>query len=141
MRRQIWILALCLLLPVLCACSGDPAAPAADARSAEAEARAASATEAAADRLEISPPTLPDAGLHPAEEKPGEDPEIAARRELAREYLDRDAAELIEALGEPLERNYAPSCLGGGEDGELVYEGFTVYTYREGDRETVTDVS
>ena len=87
------------------------------------------------------PPTLPDAGLHPAEEKPGEDPEIAARRELAREYLDRDAAELIEALGEPLERNYAPSCLGGGEDGELVYEGFTVYTYREGDRETVTDVS
>ena len=54
---------------------------------------------------------------------------------------DNVAAKLIEALGEPLERNYAPSCLGGGEDGELVYEGFTVYTYREGDRETVTDVS
>ena len=111
------------------------------ARPAEAEARDASATEAAADRPEIGAPTLPDAGLHPAEEKPGEEPEIAARRELAREYLDRDAAELIEALGEPLERNYAPSCLGSGEDGELVYEGFTVYTYREGDRETVTDVS
>ena len=70
-----------------------------------------------------------------------EDEEIAARRALAREYLERDAEELIEALGEPLERNYAPSCLGAGEDGELVYEGFTVYTYREGDRETVTDVS
>ena len=119
MRKQLWILALCLLLSALCAC-GAPAAPAADARPAEAEARGSSASEAAADRLEIGPPTLPDAGLHPAEEKPGEDPEIAARRELAREYLDRDAAELIEALGEPLERNYAPSCLGGGEDGELV---------------------
>ncbi|MBQ6272651.1 MAG: hypothetical protein IJK63_00330 [Oscillospiraceae bacterium] len=141
MRKQIRILVLCLLLPALCACGGDPAAPAAEARPAEAEARDASATEAAADRPEIGAPTLPDAGLHPAEEKPGEEPEIAARRELAREYLDRDAAELIEALGEPLERNYAPSCLGSGEDGELVYEGFTVYTYREGDRETVTDVS
>ena len=140
MRKQLWILALCLLLSALCAC-GAPAAPAADARPAEAEARGSSATEAAADRPEIGPPILPDAGLHPAEEKPGEDPEIDARRELAREYLDRDAAELIEALGEPLERNYAPSCLGGGEDGELVYEGFTVYTYREGDRETVTDIS
>ena len=53
----------------------------------------------------------------------------------------RDDLEYAHTSGEPLERNYAPSCLGGGEDGELVYEGFTVYTYREGDRETVTDVS
>ena len=55
--------------------------------------------------------------------------------------MGEDVTKLIDALGEPLERNYAPSCLGGGEDGELVYEGFTVYTYREGDRETVKDVA
>ena len=141
MRRQIWSLALCLMLLALCACGGNSAAPAEDARLEDAEARDASVTDAVEERVEIGPPTLPDAGLHEAEEKPQEDEEIAARRALAREYLERDAEELIEALGEPLERNYAPSCLGNGEDGELVYEGFTVYTYREGDRETVTDVS
>ena len=141
MRRQIWSLALCLMMLALCACSTAPAAPAEDARLAQAEARDASVTDAVEERVEIGPPTLPDAGLHEAEEKPQEDEEIAARRALAQEYLERDAEELIEALGEPLERNYAPSCLGDGEDGELVYEGFTVYTYREGDRETVTDVS
>ena len=142
MRRQIWILALCLMMLALCACGGaSPSAPAVDARLEDAEACDAAVTEAVEERVEIGPPTLPDAGLHEAVETPGEDGEIAARRALAQEYLERDAEELIEALGEPLERNYAPSCLGNGEDGELVYEGFTVYTYREGERETVTDVS
>ena len=32
------------------------------------------------------------------------------------------------------------SCLGCGEDGELVYNGFTVYTYKEGDSEVVQNV-
>ena len=33
--------------------------------------------------------------------------------------------------------DYAQSCLGTGEDGNLYYDGFTVYTYREGDVETI----
>ena len=36
--------------------------------------------------------------------------------------------------------SYASSCLGSGEDGELVYNGFTVYTYKEGDSEVVQNV-
>ena len=86
-------------------------------------------------------PGLPDAGLHPAEPSSTPDPTIAQRREKAILFLEKDVEDLIGELGEPLERSYAPSCLGDGEDGILVYEGFTVYTYREGGRETVIDVA
>ncbi len=55
-------------------------------------------------------------------------------------FIGRSAASMIAAIGQPNARDYAPSCLGGGEDGELFYNGFTVYTYREGNTETVQDV-
>ena len=50
--------------------------------------------------------------------------------------------DLYALIGEPGSSDYAPSCLnpGVGEDGNLYYEGFIVYTYREGDTETVTYV-
>ena len=48
---------------------------------------------------------------------------------------------LTDAIGEPKNESYASSCLGDGEDGELSYDGFTVYTYRAPDgTETVYDV-
>lgn len=47
---------------------------------------------------------------------------------------------MIAAIGSPSGSSYAPSCLGPGEDGELFYDGFTVYTYREGGTEIVQDV-
>ncbi len=146
-KRMLSLILALLLAAALCACGSQtespapteaPAAP--TASPAPAPAPASEETPGPETAPADAPPILPDAGLHPAEEKPAEDPEIAARRELALSFLDRDLAELIAELGEPLERSYAPSCLGGGEDGELVYEGFTVYTYREGDRETVSDV-
>lgn len=113
MLKRILSLALVLLLALsICAC-GSPSQPAPTP-----EASASPVPEAAAPEADT--------------------PE--ARRELALSFVNKDAAALIEALGEPLERSYAPSCLGSGQDGELRYEGFTVYTYREGDRETVKDV-
>ena len=150
-RVRFLILAL-LLVPALCACGQESASPApSELPAPEVSPTPAEAaplpTEAPAETAEPVPedpdarPALPDAGLHPAEEKPAEDPEIAARKALALQYVNQDAEALIRELGEPLERSYAPSCLGKGEDGELCYEGFTVYTYREGDRETVKDVS
>ena len=50
--------------------------------------------------------------------------------------------ELIALIGEPQSSDYAPSCLnpGVGEDGNLYYEGFTVYTYKEDGVEEVVDV-
>ena len=57
-------------------------------------------------------------------------------------YIDKPVSELIAAIGEPQSSDYAPSCLnpGQGEDGMLYYDGFVVYTYKEGDTETVQDV-
>ena len=47
---------------------------------------------------------------------------------------------LYAAIGKPLSSNYASSCNGPGEDGELSYNGFVVYTYRENGVETVVAV-
>ena len=47
---------------------------------------------------------------------------------------------MIAAIGAPASKSYASSCMGDGEDGELHYSGFTVYTYKEGSSEKVTDV-
>ena len=59
---------------------------------------------------------------------------------IAESYIGKEVSELYDAIGEPESVSYASSCLGGGEDGELVYNGFTVYTYKEGDSEVVQNV-
>lgn len=59
---------------------------------------------------------------------------------IAETYLERDVDDLIAVIGEPQSRSYATSCGGEGEDGELVYDGFTVYTFRTDDYEIVKDV-
>ena len=61
----------------------------------------------------------------------------ASPMETAQTFVDKEAEELIAVIGEPLSSDYAPSCLGPGKDGELCYEGFTVYTYKEGGSEIV----
>lgn len=62
-------------------------------------------------------------------------------KDLAISCIDQSVDVLIDLIGEPASSDYAPSCLGeGGEDGNLYYDGFTVYTYREGETETVRDV-
>ena len=59
---------------------------------------------------------------------------------IAKSYIDAPVEDLIAEIGEPVDRDYAPSCMGSGDDGNLYYDGFTVYTYREGDSEVVIDV-
>ena len=65
---------------------------------------------------------------------------VAEKLDIVKQYIDKPLADLIAVIGEPQSRDYAPSCLGDGEDGLLVYDGFVVYTYREGDSEIVYDV-
>lgn len=66
----------------------------------------------------------------------------ADAKALAQSCIDKTVDELYALIGEPVSSDYAPSCLnpGEGEDGNLYYDGFVVYTYREGDTETVTYV-
>lgn len=61
--------------------------------------------------------------------------------EMAKASIGSDAASLIQKIGSPQDSYYASSCLGDGEDGELYYETFTVYTFRDADgKEQIYDV-
>ena len=74
------------------------------------------------------PPPAPD---------PEPDPEPAAN---PADYIGSSVDALYAVFGYPGSSDYGPSCIGPGEDGQLYYSGFTVYTYRENGVETVKDV-
>ena len=77
----------------------------------------------------------------PAEESEAPAEEEPSPLEAAKAFEGAPLEDLIAAVGEPLSSDYAPSCLGEGEDGNLYYDGFTVYTYRDVDgSETVNYV-
>lgn len=67
-------------------------------------------------------------------------PEANEDKALAESMIGEEVSKLIEVIGEPDSADYASSCLGPGEDGELQYDGFTVYTYKEGDSEVIQNV-
>lgn len=89
-----------------------------------------------------TPEPAPEPSAEPEPEPVPEedDTDWEAIRAVAEQFIEKDVSGLIEALGEPSATDYASSCLGPGEDGELVYGGFTVYTYREGNTEIVKEV-
>ncbi len=61
-------------------------------------------------------------------------------KEIAEDLIGEDVSKLYDAIGEPSDSSYAESCLGPGEDGELHYDGFTVYTYKENSSEIIQNV-
>ena len=74
----------------------------------------------------------------PAETRPAEPAKPTASQ--ASGYVGSSASALESALGAPTSKSYSPSCMGEGEDGIWTYDGFTVYTYKEGGSETVEAV-
>ena len=125
MKKTCLILLVLLLSLSLCACGQPQAAPAPESAPPQAE-----------------PEEAPAEGI-PGDETPvlgGSDTPAQDLFALAESFVDRPVSELIDAIGEPLDRAYVSSCLGDGEDGELYYDGFTVFTYREGDSEIVMGV-
>ena len=120
MKRKLILSALCLICALLLIGCGNSAPPETPAPSASAETAVPSAA-------------LPDAGLEPVGEP--------TPYEIAQEYIDRPLDELIEAIGEPLSSTYGPSCLiQGAQDGQLQYDGFWIYSLKDGEMETVKDV-
>ncbi len=121
------LLALTLLLG-LAACGEEPA-----------EVTEEPAAESAEPAVE--PSAAPEASEAPAEESEAPAEEEPSPLEAAKAFEGAPLEDLIAAVGEPLSSDYAPSCLGEGEDGNLYYDGFTVYTYRDVDgSETVNYV-
>ena len=135
--KEKWIsIVLCLLCALLligCGSSAKPAPSAPPAPSAE-PTPVPSAEPSAAPSA-----ALPDAALKPdVAETPS--PEEEALK-IAKSFEGKDLSELIAVLGEPISSEYVPSCLGNGKDGELKYDGFTVYTTQQGSAETITLVN
>ena len=58
----------------------------------------------------------------------------------AQTLIGQPVSALYAAIGYPNGSSYASSCDGPGDDGELYYDGFTVYTYRENGSEKITAV-
>ena len=110
--KKRWILAVaCLLAVSLCACGGN-------------------------ENKDTTPSTQPSQSESQASTG------AVDLKALAESCMDKSVEELYQLVGMPKKADYADSCLnpGVGEDGILEYEGFMVYTYREGDEEIVTYV-
>lgn len=123
MRKRMICVLLCLVLTLaLFACGKAPEEKPADMQS------SLPGTAAVEDE--------PEATETPLSERE------AAIEEAVRKALklkDRPVSELYDAIGEPESEDAAPSCMGKGEDVNLYYDGFTVYTYKEGDSQVVVD--
>lgn len=97
-----------------------------------------STSKPAASAPESKPAQSKPAASAPAETKPAEPAKPTASQ--ASRYVGSSASALESALGAPISKSYSPSCMGEGEDGIWTYDGFTVYTYKEGGSETVEAV-
>ena len=160
MKKNPLLAALCLICALLligCGSSAPAASPAPTENAAPVEPAAPAETEAPAPEASPVPSTdtsvtaeepessaqpeakLPDAGL--VQDTAVTPSPSEALFELAKSYVDKPLSELQAEIGEPVSSSYVSSCLvPGGEDGELHYDGFTVYTVKSGDSETVQDV-
>ncbi len=120
-KTIILLLTLALVLACLAACGAVQAEPTATPVPAAA---APTAAPTAAPATETPAPTAAELSL----------------KDKATACIGKSVEELYAAIGEPDTSDYAPSCLGSGEDGILYYDGFSVYTYRENGSERVENV-
>lgn len=133
MKKTITIILALLMLLSLAAC-GDDKDAALDAIGGQ---DGPEVTVTATPAPEATPEPTPEATPEPTPE-PVERPfPQNDLKSTAESFIGAAVEELIAAIGEPESSDYAPSCIGPGEDGNLYYEGFIVYTYREDGTETV----
>lgn len=139
MKRKLILAALCLLCALFligCGSETPPSTGTITSAAASPEPEVSTAPEESAAPVA----TLPDAALKEDTDSADTEDETAAVFDLAKSFVDKQLSELVEEIGEPISSSYATSCLGPGQDGELVYNGFRVYTYNNGETETILDV-
>lgn len=88
---------------------------------------------------EPSPAPQDEASPVDAGEEPAAQAVADERLEAAQACVGQPVEALYEAVGEPLDAQYASSCNSEepAEDGMLIYDGFSVWTLRTADEETV----
>lgn len=118
MKKMMIMILACLMLLSLCACGARQETPNTT--------EGTTATTTAA----TTAPTTTDATMQQIQPTKN-------LKAMAERCIGRPVADLYMMIGEPASSDYAPSCMGDGEDGNLYYDGFIVYTYREGDEESV----
>lgn len=129
MKKILSLMLAAMLVLGLAACG--------DAGSSETPAPTAAPSETAPEDT-TSPTEAVEGTAGPEDGENGGDTSLL---ETAKTFEGAPVEDLIAAIGEPESIDYAPSCLGEGEDGNLYYDGFTVYTYRDTDgQETVNYV-
>lgn len=126
MKKIVLMLVAAVLLMNLCACGKEEPAP-----------TAVDEQINVTPKVEETTPTAVETPTETTAETEAVEP-TADLKALAESCIDKNVSELYALIGEPNSSDYAPSCLvQGGEDGMLYYDGFVVYTTREGDVETV----
>ena len=112
-----------IMMLTLCACGGNEAQ-----ETAEPETAAEETVPAAEPAAEAEQDTEPEA----VQAAPSE-------YEIALSLIGAEIQELYDEIGEPYDSQYDAGCMSESE-GELYYDGFTVYTYEEDGTEFVYDV-
>lgn len=137
MKKTFALILIAALLLALAACGSGAAN---EAQTAEEEAPVITSVLPGASQSAPAdePEQAPEETAAPAQSETSDTAEIVAR---VLEMKGQPVEDLIELLGEPLSRDYSSSCLvEGGQDGQLVYDGFTVYTLVQADgTETIYD--
>ena len=127
MKRTISLIFALICVLSLCACTQkqEPSQPTA----------APAAVPSAAPAVEST--AAPEIGETPESPVGAAEPQTSLF-DTAKALEGENVEELLSAVGEPVSReDYTPSCLGDGEDGLWHYADFDVYTYREGENESV----
>lgn len=130
----------------------EPAAPADAAAATTAPAPEQISKPESKPESEPAPAPAPQPEPEPApapapEPEPQPEPEPAPQpaadpKATAQSLVGHQVSELYAAIGYPVSSDYAPSCLDlEGEDGELVYDGFVVYTLKTAGGETIDSVA
>lgn len=134
MKRKC-LISFLLLLTLLCACSSEASGSSSSPVPTE-------SVQPTAKSDMQSEPTEGNGTEEPDDPMPEETPvpeseDSMDAKSIAASLIGEDISVLYDAIGYPQSSDYAPSCLGDGDDGNLYYDGFIVYTYREGGSETV----
>ena len=133
MKKVSALLLILAILLSLAACGSNAGSEDEDAPVLTAELPGASQKAPAAE-----PTEAPQATAAPAKEEKSDKNETVER---VLKMKGQPVKDLIELLGEPISREYSSSCLiEGGQDGQLIYDGFVVYTLvQEDGAETIYD--